>query len=246
MGVGLLMACWACGVRDDAFTGLGGAGAWPPPVIGGGSCSPANVRLCGGSQGCAPLGFEDCPGVGCTPVADRDTGESLDVGVCWPDIEQWVSSRCLACDSDEVCVRRAEDGVLYCVPVEVCEALWAQGAGNACRYADRSAYIHQPLARANGCIEPYACGGDCECDAGCAGRSPRQPFGLCRAEGVEPTTQCHPGGDTCLPGERCAVFVVPKEDRGAAEEYGICYWTDQCQMAESSGIVRCYEASGAP
>ncbi len=84
----LVLLAHGCGARDalndqgdaSTSTGLGSTGALV--VV---DCDPAGVRLCGGSSGCPPLGFDGCAGVGCTPVADRDTGEPLDVGICWPD-----------------------------------------------------------------------------------------------------------------------------------------------------------------
>lgn len=104
--VALLMAC---GARDalpgaDGYASTSGAGG---PVLLE-DCEPSDVRLCGGPT-CPPADLTECPGVGCTAVSHRNTGERLEPlavsdgcpsGLCGPGCE---------CNEGDVCVGRSAD-----------------------------------------------------------------------------------------------------------------------------------------
>ncbi len=245
----LLLA--SCGARDALETGVGGVGAQDVSSstgagsAGGGplDCAPAGVRICGGSFGCPPLEFEECPGVGCTPPSDIQSGEPLEMGICWPDIEDWVSERCLKCESDEVCVRYS-DGDLYCVPFEVCDMLYAMAVEDACRYTDRSAFVGLPFASGLGCpAQDRVCGSDCDdCAIGevCVGRSATNPYGLCLTND-DALGACTRSEPDCSSAEwRCLVFDVPSVDQPFADDHGICVPDHRCEPGAEAGFANCY------
>lgn len=232
----LLLGCGGRTLEEGSPGGGGSTSAGPPDPV---ACEAAGIRLCGGP--CDPLGFEGCPGVGCTPVGDRVTGEALDVGVCWPDIPEWVNKSCFACDEGEVCVHDALGG-LYCVPTEVCSALWALGATTACRYADKSSFQNLPIADLPYCVGGSdVCGGDCGgCfpNVHCVGRSATQSFGVCMSNSLlAPCTKQDPS--TCSIG-MCATFRVPEEDQAVADRFGGCVKKSVCASAQEAGIINCY------
>jgi len=219
---------------------------------GGASCEPDGVRLCGAP--CPdPAAIPDCPGDGCTPVAQRDSLVATDMGLCWPDLNDWVNAPCIACREGEVCVHRA-DGGLWCVPRGVCDALYAFGEVDVCRYVDKTPYTGAPLAGAPGCLDGVAlCGGGCgPCVPGdhCAGRSASQAFGICVNSLISDPTQCSPTlpnlRDACHPDlELCAAFITEPEDQALANEYGICVDRDRCLIAAGAGILRCFDGAGS-
>jgi hypothetical protein len=232
--VALLMAC---GARDalpgaDGYATTSGAGG---PVLLE-DCEPSDVRLCGGPT-CPPADLTECPGVGCTAVSHRNTGERLELGVCWPDLDNWVNEVCFRCEDGEVCVHHT-DGQPYCAPFEVCAALNTFGAGDACRYSDRSAFTGEPLAVGDGCPSRL-CGPGCDCLGGvCVGRSADKPFGLCVRKTDDRT--CSPTDRTACADSTCAVFQVGSEDQPYANSRGLCVDDSACFAAEARGYVTCY------
>ncbi len=229
----------ACGARDsllagDSLAGGSAASTGDSPT----DCTPAEIRLCG-AKPCPPMDFEACPGVGCTPVSDANTGVLLEVGICWPDLEDWVSSRCFVCKAGEVCVHYTE-GESYCAPLEVCETLLALSAGTACRYTDRTTFTGAPLAIGSSCPE-YMCGLGClPCGASgaCVGLSPTHPYGLCLPETFN--DGCSVNKPDCSSHRRCGIFNVPAEDQAYAEANGICISPNDCELGEAAGLLRCY------
>lgn len=210
-------------------------------------CDPGGVRLCGGDFGCPPLDFEACPGVGCTPVADRDTGAPLDLGICWPDLENWVGRPCLSCDADEACARYADDLRYYCVPLEVCGALLAMGGGAGCRYTDGSAFTGEAISLDPSTCDKNSgvqCGPACaDCDGPqdevCMGLSPTSPVGVCIFDNSP--YACERGGPPCGgSSQTCMVFNVPAADQAFADGHGICEVDWVCEGAAKSGAVTCY------
>ncbi len=245
--VGCVVACGATVVitPDDDSDGAGGAS---------GSCEVAGVRLCG-VPGCEPLEFEACPGLGCTPAVDRDTGEPLAVGVCWPDLPGWPARSCFACDEGEACIHRTADE-LSCVPIEVCAELYARGFGSACRYSDKSAYTGEAVPSLPTCptTDYGICGGDCQgCGAACGGRSPLHPWGVCTDLSSTSFVGCGltaggPVEPACISTwPLCAVWAVGPQDQPVADRFGVCLTDDSCKEAATAlqGGIRCYDASGA-
>ncbi len=234
-----------CGARDALLLeslGRGDQGGANGAPI---SCEVDGIRLCNEEGPCPPMGFEACPPVGCTPVADRDTLTPEAAGVCWPDIDHWVNQSCIACAAGDACVTRAAGG-LFCVPFELCLELQRLGAAEACRFADKSAFDGRPLASAPCPSLPGICSEGCErCELGfhCAGRSSSQPFGLC-TRGAAEARGCDVSTADCFPHELCASFVVPSSDQTIADEYGVCVHEEDCLGAASLGVVRCYNESG--
>jgi hypothetical protein len=246
----LVLLAGACGARDSLPVGMGGAA--PVENVGGVDCAPEGVRLCGGP--CPPPEAIDCAGDGCTPTAHRDDLSPADMGVCWPDLDAWVSSPCIACEEDEACLHRAAGG-LWCVPREVCSTLFAMGRADLCRYPDKTPFTDQPLAEAPGCpaVDTTLCGGGCgECAPFdfCVGRSATRPFGLC-VDNVSGPTQCSPD-DPTLQGacyellEYCATFRTEPADQGVANQYGVCEPEERCLAAAAAGVVACYDIYGQP
>ncbi len=237
-----------CGARDSLLVGNGG-GHHSTGEAGSGSgasapvsCAPGGIRLCGGDFGCPELGFEDCPGVGCTPVSHRDTGELLEIGVCWADIENWVNETCVVCAEDEVCVHHTE-GELFCIPIEVCETLHAMGAGDACRFTDRSAFEGEPIAPSSTCASLlYACGGTCNActSKSCVGLSSSSPHGICLSDIALSRCQRDAPNDDCTGTWQCLVFDVPDADQPFADEHGLCVADYICEDAEAAGVATCH------
>lgn len=189
--------------------------------------------------------FEACPPVGCTAVGDRESLAAEPAGVCWPDIDHWVSQSCIACEPGDVCVTRSAGG-LFCVPFELCHALELLGAGDSCRFADKSAFDDRPLAKALCPDVPGICSEDCErCQLGdhCTGRSSSQPFGLC-VRGAAEARGCDAAAADCFSFELCASFVVPSADQPVADAFGVCVRSEDCLGAASMGVVRCYDKQG--
>lgn len=218
-------------------------------------CAPDGVRLCGGTEDCPELGFEECPGVGCTPVSDRDTTADLAVGVCWPDVPDWVNRKCHACPDGDVCVHRGTDG-LDCVPFSVCAALDELGAGQSCRYADKSAFdgdaLPTPAGPCPGGAGDFSCGGDCgDCFIGlCTGRSPGRPFGLCVGTASNGLACSAPAGGAVSPPcsyfQYCAVFDADAADDPVARRFGVCMEKEECLGAAAvlPGGLRCIDEDG--
>jgi hypothetical protein len=244
------------GARDALqIAGARGEGGGAPTTTGSGgaSCAPAGIRLCG--DPCPePAAITDCPGDGCTPVAHVDGLGASGMGICWPDIDDWVNVPCIACHEGEACAQRA-DGGLWCVSREVCDALYAFGETDVCRYADKTRYTGAPIASVPGCPDSSAlCGGGCDSCATalgeyCIGRSATQPFGICLAPLTNDPTQCSPTdasiqGNCALNLELCASFVTGSEDQAVADEYGVCLAENRCLAAAKAGIVRCYDHYG--
>ena len=230
----------SCGARDSLWTGDsldGGSAAstGDSPI----DCTPAEIRLCGAATPCPPMDSEACPGVGCTPVSNATTGELLEIGICWPDLDDWVSSRCFVCRPGEVCVHYTE-GESYCAPLEVCETLLALGAGDACRYTDKTTFTGAPLAIGSACPE-HMCGTGClSCGASgdCVGLSPTHPYGLCAPETLN--DGCSLTVPDCPAQRRCGIFNVPAEDQAYAEANGICISAYDCELGEAAELLRCY------
>lgn len=211
-------------------------------------CEPAGIRICG-MEGCPPLRFEGCPGVGCTETADRDTGALLAGGICWPDIDEFANASCTVCPDGQACAHRA-DGGLICVPFEVCAELYETGSTEACRYADKSPFTNEPFATGGTCLPstPQAlCGNECDCVSayGCTGRSATQPLGVC----IDPLTD----GDGCTAADPttcfeslqyCAIFNVDGASQGVADKYGFCLDQERCLVAAAAGVVSCYDHQG--
>jgi hypothetical protein len=147
------------------------------------SCSVDGIRICGGD--CPWLDPPACPGYGCTPALNRVTFNQEIAGVCWADMGD--AELCQSCADGEVCVQRSTSQLL-CTGIDVCNALIRLGAGDACRYADKSAYTGAALATPVGpcpSTTPGAlCGGACgQCPSWtydhCTGRSFDRPWGVC-------------------------------------------------------------------
>lgn len=248
----LLALVLGCGARDTLLIeGTDNPPSFPPPT-GTELCEPAGVRLCGPSP-CPELGFEQCPGVGCSAVSDCESGQPLDAGVCWSDVDDWFNQKCIACPEDQACVHRAEDGYLYCVPMGVCHSLFALGAGGSCRYADKSSFDDRPIAESTTCPtndHGLICGGaclDCFTDGECIGRSSSQPFGICFHASYQPLGRsCSPDtASDCGGGELvCAVFALADGDQVVANDYGVCVEVSGCLEASAAGIVYCFDTDG--
>ncbi|MFO0548137.1 MAG: hypothetical protein U0271_07100 [Polyangiaceae bacterium] len=231
-----------CGARDDLATGGAGGQTNSGTQGGSASCEADGIRMCGAND-CPPIGFDECPGIGCTPTGDRTSLEPLDVGVCWPDIPEWVNHPCFACEADEVCVHDTLGG-LFCAPFELCSALWDSGATTACRYADKSPFVNEPWAQSPYC--PHSelgtlCGGTCPPCVGddpCVGRSAEQPFGVCVSQlTYAECSATNPGA--CLASQLCAVFAVDPDSQPVADRFGLCLHIENCRVAEAAGLVHC-------
>ncbi|MEJ7731100.1 MAG: hypothetical protein WKG00_18030 [Polyangiaceae bacterium] len=176
--------------------------------------------------------------------------------MCWADTPNEAALQCDACQDGQVCAQRGPEQ-LVCVSPEVCEALWDLGAVTVCRYADKSAYDHQPLPNPSGDCPGGAasagkiCGGACgPCDVDgssqprrCTGRSPLHPYGVCAHEtnfggtgepAAIPSCTIAADGAMLEPCAThgdityCAVFDVPPTDLAAARRHGICLRTKVC------------------
>lgn len=235
-----------CGARDALPDEGNSATFGSTGVLAVLDCDPAGVRLCGGETGCPALGFDECPGVGCTPVADRYTGEPLDVGICWPDLYDWVQQPCTTCDADQACARYADTLGYYCVPLEVCGALLAMGGGNGCRYTDGSAFTGDALSLDSSTCDKGSdthCGPACRAcesvvlDQVCMGLSPTSPVGACVTDGAPET--CSRDAPACNAGV-CMVFEVPPEDQAFADAHGVCQNEALCEDMQAAGAARCY------
>jgi len=215
-----------------------------------GSTSACNtsggVRLCGGPQ-CPALPAPQCPGEGCTTTmtsADASSG----IGVCWADLADHGQSLCFACADGDACVYRHADE-LICVPVAVCERLFALGATNVCRYADKTRYDNRPLpASPAGCPgglegQHILCGGGCGDDCfgePCVGRSPTHPYGICASAdpvnlgSVSTCSVTSQGLVRPCPAntdDACAIFDTETADQSEARRYGLCLGRAVCQRA---------------
>jgi len=241
---------------SSSATGAGGFAPHEP------CASSEGVRLCGGAADCEWLVPPECLGFGCTVALDGTSFDPGGAGVCWADLPDAAGRQCSACDDGDVCIQRTTDQ-LVCAPPGVCDALWDLGATAVCRYADKSAYDHQPLpAPSSPCPGgpqkawpeglPFMCGGDCgPCDdyfQRCTGRSPIHPFGIC--VNVEDAFSDPETVRTCslsLDGTvlencdtfgyedtLCAVFDVPPNDVSAARKYGVCLRGEACSQAAQS------------
>lgn len=238
-----LCSTLGCGGRTD-IDDQGSSAPDATVTSGPFECEAEGIRFCGEHDLCPPFGFPECTGVGCTPAGDRSNQESLEIGVCWPDIPSWVNSPCIACDDGEVCVHDDASG-LFCVPFGVCAKLWELGATTACRYADKSAFTNAPLAVSLSCPEPdnAFCGGACEpcpLEFPCVGRSATKPLGIC-VEAFGGIYQCSASDPSpcSTTGDICALFRVDPADQPFADRFGVCVQSDVCAAASAAGLVDC-------
>lgn len=244
----LLVACGRTDIRSAS-----GAGGSLPTVD---PCAPHGVRLC--SEPECPLAVGACPGIGCTPAADRDTGVSdPDVGVCWLDIPTFLTEVCNGCDDGEVCLHRSPDE-LVCVPWEVCDSLYHFSAESVCRYADKSPFDDRPLAIGTcpAAAKEKLCGGGCGgCpkDGGeyrCTGRSADRPHGICvRVIGPTVFSPCSfgPAGDVlqaCFHDDLCAVFDVAPPADVVARRFGVCLPKEDCLAKAALTPLHCFDQAG--
>jgi hypothetical protein len=272
-GALLLAATAGCGARTsllpegsggasaggpEASSSSSGSGAFPPHPM----CTSAEgVRLCG--DGCPPLDTNACPGFGCTPALDLATEQPSSAGLCWSDLPDQGVSPCNHCPDGSGCLERTP-GLLICVPIGVCEALWDLGATTVCRYVDKSTYNHEPLPMPEGpCpvgVDQYAfevgCGGECgPCDSQyvCSGRSPRHPFGSCEPAVAAGGCGLRPDGSYaagCVWSSHyvCGVYVDASEDEPSARLYGSCDEIEDCDALAASlpGGYACFGKNGKP
>jgi hypothetical protein len=229
------------------------------------TCSPDGVRLCGGR-------CPDAPCDACGRLFHEDGTQSA-YGICWSDLADFGNTPCALCDENEGCVERAPQSFV-CVPLLVCDALRALGAGPVCWYGDKVPFEAQGEAVATGCpsdpsIQGVVCGGDCPaCADGttlsrCVGRGPSHPFGACPVlanagspteVGNYPTCALSVKGSALIPCPSisyypysCAVSPNPPGDPIVARLSGYCISTDICKSLSAllPGGLWCYDASGA-
>jgi hypothetical protein len=228
-GALLVASCGGRTGRSDAYDS-------PSSTVGGDdptACLIDGVRFCGFGAAASPCGSLDtsaCPG-GCTPAIGR-SGLPSSVGVCWSDLPDKGTRPCTQCRDGEVCVYRATDE-LICVDERICRALWAHGAEDVCRYADKSAYDRAPVPSAPAACpaglerQTILCGpcGTCGSPA-CIGRSPRHPIGVCpnSSNDCSVSDLSAPGKHVfgCAGDELCGVFRDAAGDTEEARRYGLC------------------------
>lgn len=265
----LLAATWlACGGRASV---VGGADASSGDDGGDGlvfaSCAPGGVRLCGGNCGDVP----SCPGAGCTGLI-AGSGTAASFGVCWADLADMGLTPCALCDDGQGCVQRSS-GSFVCVPLAVCGALDALGAGEVCWYGDKVPFDGAAVASATGCPQPtgianVVCGGgDCPPCADitldrCVGRGPDHPFGVCPPM-VSPGSRVDlsnvplcivSGGSDALAcpalssdySYSCAVYPYPPAPPTVAPRNGFCISDMVCKELAASlpGGLWCFDATG--
>jgi len=249
----------ACGARSSLETsgpagGAGGVGSSKSSTGTAALCDPAGIRLCKNPE--CPLAPGACPGLGCTPSADRETGAPETTGVCWDDIPTFVTEQCSACKGDQVCVHRSSTE-LVCVPFAVCDALYKLGAGAACRYGDKSPFTDEPIAQSPVCPPGHdyqICGGACGDCLGtggyadrCVGRSASRPIGIC-TDGMpylcsfkEDGTAIQPCADAV---SYCAIFKLAPPDDVYARLYGVCVGKAACVADAQVTPLLCLGSNG--
>jgi hypothetical protein len=251
----------SCGARSSisgdggAATGQTSASSSASTTGAGGPCTVDGIRLCKNPECTIPAGA--CPGLGCTPAADRETGMPEEAGVCWADVPNFLTESCTACKDGEVCVHRSPTE-LFCVPFDVCDRLYKLGATTACRYADKTPFTDAPLESGASCplgMTNLLCGGACgACKItypwACVGRSATRPFGVCvSAFSVnQPPFLCSYDAtgkpiQPCTLGW-CAVFDNPAPDNVISQRFGVCMPGNDCVSASKGTPLKCLDAVG--
>lgn len=253
---------FACGGRQAGIGAAQDAGDDGSNDLVIATCAPAGARLCGGGCGDA----SPCPG-GCSHLLDPGGGTSQ-FGVCWSDLPDKGATPCALCGDGQGCVQRSP-GVFVCVPLAVCGALYALGAGDVCWYGDKVPFDGRRVPTATGCPQPakianIVCGGDCPACAEttldrCVGRGVDHPFGVCPGLAFASDREDLAGVPLCVASSgkdavpcpssyeySCAVFPYPPGELAVAVRSGFCVSAEMCAALATSlpGGLWCFDASG--